>query len=37
MTAMRTLTVFTLYAFCICMNNAFLGQSTPTTAYDGAI
>ena len=26
-----------LYGFCICMDSAFMGQSTPTTALDGAI
>ena len=26
-----------LYGFCICMDSAFMGQSTPTTAFDGAI
>ena len=34
MTAMRTIP---LYGFCICMNNAFMGRSNPTTAFDGAI
>ena len=37
MTAMRTWTIVHLYAFCICMDSAFLGRSTPTTAFDGAI
>ena len=32
MTAMRTYTSIPLYCFCICMDIAFLGQSTPTTA-----
>ena len=27
----------TLYDFCICMDSAFMGRSTPTTAFDGAI
>ena len=26
-----------LYGFCICMDSAFMGRSTPTTAFDGAI
>ena len=26
-----------LYGLCICMDSAFMGQSTPTTAFDGAI
>ena len=26
-----------LYGFCICMDSAFIGQSTPTTAFDGAV
>ena len=37
MTAMRTWTIFHLYGFCICMDSAFMGRSTPTTAFDGAI
>ena len=28
---------FPLYGFCICMNSAFMGQSTSITAFDGAI
>ena len=28
---------FHLYGFCICMDSAFMGRSTPTTAFDGAI
>ena len=36
MTAIRT-TIITLYDFCICMDSAFMGRSTPTTAFDGAI
>ena len=35
MTAVRT--IFHLYGFCICMDIAFMGRSTPTTAFDGAI
>ena len=37
MTAIRTQTIITLYDFCICMDSAFMGRSTPTTAFDGAI
>ena len=37
MTAIRTKTIITLYDFCICMDSAFMGRSTPTTAFDGAI
>ena len=37
MTALRTETIFHLYGFCICMDSAFFGQSTSTTAFDGAI
>ena len=25
-----------LYGFCICMDSAFMGRSTPTIAFDGA-
>ena len=32
MTAMRTETIIPLYCFCICMDIAFMGRSTPTTA-----
>ena len=35
MTAVRT--IIPLYGFCICMDSAFMGHSTPTTAFDGAI
>ena len=35
MTAVRT--IFHLYGFCICMDIAFMGRSTPTAAFDGAI
>ena len=28
---------FPLYGFCICMDIAFIGRSTPTTAFDGVI
>ena len=28
---------FPLYGFCICMDSVFMGRSTPTTAFDGAI
>ena len=37
MTTVRTYTIIPLYGFCICMDSAFMGQSTPTTALDGAI
>ena len=37
MTAMRTKTIIPLYGFCIWMAGAFMGRSTPTTAFDGAI
>ena len=37
MTAVRTYTVFPEYGFCICMDSAFMSQSTPTTAFNGAI
>ena len=29
--------IIPLYGFCICMGSAFMGRSTPTTAFDGAI
>ena len=28
---------FPIYGFCICMDSAFMGRSTPTTAFDAAI
>ena len=28
---------FSLIGLCICIDGAFMGRSTPTTAYDGAI
>ena len=37
MTAMRTETIIPLYGFCICMDSAFMGRSTPTTDFDGVI
>ena len=37
MTAMRTSTILPLYGFYISMDSAFMGQSTPTTAFDGVI
>ena len=37
MTAMRTWTIFPLYGFCICVDSALMGLSTPTTAFYGAI
>ena len=33
-TAVRTSTIILLYGICICMDSAFMGQST---AFDGAI
>ena len=36
MTAVRT-TIFHLYGFCICMDSAFMGGSSPTTVFDGAV
>ena len=37
MTTVRTQTIIPVYGFCICMDSAFMGRSTPTTAFDGAI
>ena len=37
MTTVRTSTIIPLYGFCICMDSAFIGRSTPTTAFDGEI
>ena len=37
MTAVRTWTIIALYGFCICIDSAFMGRSTPTTAFDEAI
>ena len=37
MTAVRTSTIFPLLGFCICIDGAFMGRSTPTTAFDGTI
>ena len=37
MTFLRTYTIFPLYGFCICIDSASMGQSTPTTAFDGAV
>ena len=37
MSAVRTETIFPNKAFCICIDGAFRGRSTPTTAFDGAI
>ena len=34
MTAVR---IIPLYGFCICIDSAFMGRSTPTTAFDEAI
>ena len=34
LTALRTLTIIPLYGFCICIDSAFMGCSTPTTAFD---
>ena len=30
-------TIIPLYGFCICIDSAFMGRSTPTTAFDEAI
>ena len=35
MTAVRT--IIPLYGFCICIDSAFMGRLTPTTAFDEAI
>ena len=35
MTAMRNWTIIPLYGFCKSMDRAFMGQSTPTTAFNG--
>ena len=32
-----TAVIIPLYGFCICMNSAFMGRPTPTTAFDGEI
>ena len=37
MTAVRTKTIIPLYGFCICIDSAFMGRSTPTTAFNEAI
>ena len=37
MTAVRTKTIIPLYGFCLCIDSAFMGRMTPTTAFDGAI
>ena len=37
MTALRTSTIISLYGFCICIDSAFMGHETPTTAFDKAI
>ena len=37
MTAVRTLSIIPLYGFCICIDSAFIGRSTHTTAFDGTI
>ena len=34
LTAARTLTIIPLYGFCICIDSAFMGRSTPTTDFD---
>ena len=34
---MTAMTFDFLYGFCICMDSAIMGRSTPTTAFDGAI
>ena len=37
MTAVRFKTIFPYYGFCICIDSALLGRSTPTTAFDETI
>ena len=37
MTAVRPETIIPLYGFCLCIDSAFMGRSTPTTAFDGEI
>ena len=37
MTAVRTLTIFSLIGLFYIIDSAFMGGSTPTTAFDGAI
>ena len=37
MSAVNTLTIIPLFGFCICMDSAFMGRSTLTSAFDGAI
>ena len=34
MTAMRTQKKLPIYGFCICIDSAFMGQSTSYTAFD---
>ena len=33
----ENLEIFPLLGFCICIDGAFMGRSTPTTAFDGTI
>ena len=33
----ENLNSFSLMGFCICIDGAFMGRSTPTTAFDGVI
>ena len=37
MRAKRTYTIFPVYGFCKCIDSSFMGRSTSTTAFDGAI
>ena len=37
MTAVRNYIIFPSLGFCICIDGAFMGRSTLTTAFDGAI
>ena len=37
MKAMKTYTIIPLYVFYICMDSAYMGRSTSTKAFDGAI
>ena len=37
MTAVRTYTIFPYKGFCICIDGAFMGLSTPSTVFEGTI
>ena len=34
---MTAVKIIPFYGFCICMDSAFMGRSSPITAFDGAI